>query len=258
MAATSSAFPTEIYERIVEYAYMQLHSQEYITRGACRISSGASTTLRACALTCRAWLRIRRICLYRRLKLTPVSDSGALNHLIATLDASPTLRELVLELEVVWAPRMEQMERDTMCGSHSALSHGDCNSWHSWPVLLAGKLPRLRRVDLMSGSKLPLRHASRAFLRTFNSVVELNLYWHGESSLSEVARWLSSFPQVRCLSLDGTFDDITQEAWQKSPAEPLLPHVRYVSNRRGAVRNPAASAQLLVALTSRIPNLCRP
>ncbi|KAI0374489.1 hypothetical protein BV20DRAFT_511720 [Pilatotrama ljubarskyi] len=191
-----------MYERIIEYACIQLERSPDIVTGDRQISSKAAATLCACALTCRAWLRISRICLYQKLRLTSETDKRTVDSLIASLDANRALRELVRDLWVV-----EARKRDEFRHSPAALSLRGNDYWHSWPALLAGKLPRLRRLNIHYeyNGELALHRACRMLLRQFSTIVELTFQWDAPVPFSSVAKFLASFPRLDRLSLDNPY-----------------------------------------------------
>ncbi|KAI0358847.1 hypothetical protein OH77DRAFT_1111794 [Trametes cingulata] len=192
LTTDSSAFPTEIYERIIWHAYLQLDRNRFFGN-ILRKPSVASSFLCACALTCSTWLPISRICLYRKLTFTSETKQTTLDRLIATLDANHAFRELVVDILAVDFGLLEGEKPPPAVG------------WHSWPALLAGKVPRLRTLRLSFPGGPSMRHYCRRLLRGFTSVVDLTLEWDGLCTFSQVAAYLVPFPNISRLSLDGRY-----------------------------------------------------
>ncbi|KAI0369883.1 hypothetical protein BV20DRAFT_967210 [Pilatotrama ljubarskyi] len=216
MKAHSSAFPTEIYERIVLYASIIVPAPVEPDWYPHQISCETAPVLCACALTCRAWLSISRICLYRKLTITSATKQDTLSRLIATLDADHAFRDLVVELEVVqWH-----------VSDHSHIG------WYSWPALLAGKLPQLRILCFNSYADLSVPRLCRTLFRAFGNVAELTLRWDGPLRFSEVARYLAAFPRLSRLSLRGRSlaHPKPSELYPDPYQVRLLPKVRYLSS----------------------------
>ncbi|KAH9888571.1 hypothetical protein C8Q73DRAFT_190189 [Cubamyces lactineus] len=195
-----SAFPTEIYEEIISWVdHIQPWSLRYheqcITAYQLRRS-----TLYSCSLTCRAWLPTSRTCLYHHLIILSTARIP-FERLVQSLDANPWLRALpeiisVIDThgELATGPQRPESERV-----------GDIS--HTWPVILASKIPKLPclrtlRVTLVGGlSRHPQYVRS---LRMFNSITALSLAWSFSGSLADLLRLITAFPNLRTLSLLAT------------------------------------------------------
>ncbi|KAI0352324.1 hypothetical protein OH77DRAFT_1523378 [Trametes cingulata] len=225
-----SAFPTEIYLLVIEWVYLQSQDPYIWDLSDCQMSTTAAATLCACALTCKAWTSTSRAYLYRKIRITNETHKDTLSRFVASLDANPACRELVLELvikrSVVRSSRKQYPTTDPSPFLHECV---DNHSWHSWPALLAGKLPRLHTLVLDSGPVFSLRHACRSLLRAFTSVKRLVLRWDGAAPFSDIARWSVSFPRIHSLELWGGFDRAPHAEGQKRFQAPNPPQVRYLS-----------------------------
>ncbi|KAI0325683.1 hypothetical protein GY45DRAFT_206594 [Cubamyces sp. BRFM 1775] len=198
--AHPSAFPTEIYERIIGWIgnltqVWSLHAEK-LSMEAYRIKL---TTLYSCALTCRAWLPMSRVCLYHQPTfLSP--NRIPFERLVQTLDAKPWLGNLINALAVI------DNHKSTM---DSKVSDRDCagDISHTWPVILSGRissLPRLCTLHVTLADGLARHPQYIRSMRTIGSAVTtLSLEWYHSGSFADLFRLISAFPNLRTLMLAG-------------------------------------------------------
>ncbi|KAI0926564.1 hypothetical protein AcW1_002478 [Taiwanofungus camphoratus] len=157
------AFPTEIYERIIDFLWSDRRS------------------LLACALTCRAWLpRSRYILFY----CTELWNSDQIRRFCSLVDASPYLAYLVRELNICPYPLAQ------------------FKLFEVFPSALAGKLLSVEslRIGGAHRPKLHLYPISQHFatlMSQFTSVSTLTLGNMEFSSVTDFGRLVCSLP---CLS----------------------------------------------------------
>ncbi|KAL1951760.1 hypothetical protein VTO73DRAFT_909 [Trametes versicolor] len=188
----TSVFPIEIYERVIDHVHYD-YSPYWATKD--EFHQGArmvAKTLCNCALTCADWLPRSRVNIYRRLRLQH-TEYETLTLLVRALDSTLTLQQLVEILEVIATVPDEDVTPPR-------------SIWHTWPVILAGRLPRLRCLGLYTQHILGLHTPSLRTLTAFSTVTELSLHWSGgpEHSCREALKLIAVFPNVRRLTLRGS------------------------------------------------------
>lgn len=189
----TSVFPIEIYERVIDHVHYD-YSPYWATKDEFHQGAHLVTkTLCNCALTCAGWLSRSRVNIYRRLRLQH-TEYETLTLLVLALDSTPALQQLVEILEVIAA-----VPPDEGIAPPRSI-------WHSWPVMLAGRLPRLRCLGLYTQHTLDLHTPSLRTLTAFSTVTELSLHWSGgpEHSCREALKLIAAFSNVRRLTLRGS------------------------------------------------------
>lgn len=196
MSATlvsESVFPTEIYERVIDHIRCDYSPYWATIEEFNQDNYQVVKTLCSCALTCTAWLPRSRVTLYRRLRLHNV-ERVTLTLLVRALDDNPALQQLVEILEVM----------ETVNSTGASPLRG---IWHAWPIMLAGRLPRLRCLGLYSQNPLGLDIPSPRTLTTFATVTELTIHWVGgpwpEQSCENALKLVKGFPRIQRLILRG-------------------------------------------------------
>ena len=176
---SSSVFPVEIYETIIDIVGLDR---------ALAISFPQSdyqhTTLRACCLTCRSWLPRARYHLYTTVLL----NMGMIPTFVSSLSANPANGLLVKKLYVVdhWKYR-------------SALS--------LIPLQFPQRLVNLEHVSLDRPRFGDVHTSFYGQLRKWKSVRSLVLHNAAYSSLDQVVRILTAFPNLRRLESVHSFHE---------------------------------------------------
>ncbi|KAI1784981.1 hypothetical protein LXA43DRAFT_171537 [Ganoderma leucocontextum] len=185
--------PTEVCENIIDMLY-----SEYADDTVENIA-----TLHSCSLVCRDWrVRSQRMLFYK----VQLADGTSLHRLSTILDAAQDLRGYVHGVDLL--------------GYHLQTT---ASIFTLFPVVLAGKLPNLRRIDILhvpQGSTwfprtsdlpakakslpyIPLHPRFPTFLSSFTAVSILRLESTTFRSFSEFARMLHGLPNLETLACDG-------------------------------------------------------
>ena len=186
--------PTEVCENIIDMLYSEITEDTLIN----------ITTLHSCVLVCGAWrVRSQRMLFY----LVQLSDTISFRRLSATLDYGQHLRDYVRHVELT--------------GYHL---HNTTSIFSLFPIVFAGRLPNLERIDVVhlfeardtrfsraSDSPkakflpyIPLHPRFPAFLSSFTAVSELVLNDTTFHSFTEFARMLHGLPnleELTCISV---------------------------------------------------------
>ncbi|KAI0325696.1 hypothetical protein GY45DRAFT_207723 [Cubamyces sp. BRFM 1775] len=189
-----STFPTEIFEEIIlrfgpVHPYLPMEEDGIVERRT-RLS-----TLCSCALTCRAWLPISRMCLYRDLTFIS-SEKASFELLVKSLEANPWLQTLVFGLAI-----LDNDEDFTPSLTQSSTMSDEIS--RSWALMLAGKLPYLRDLTLTLARGLGCHPYFYRSLRTFSNVTSLTLAWKSSGSFHDLLAFLGAFPYLREVMLVG-------------------------------------------------------
>ncbi|KAI0654722.1 hypothetical protein C8Q70DRAFT_467987 [Cubamyces menziesii] len=215
--ASESAFPTEIYEQIIEEIGPNKILLPLLEEGVFDRRTRLST-LCACALTCRAWLPTSRTYLYRQLTFIG-SENTALELLVRSLEANPWLRTLVHDLNVIdsdaeFTPGIIQPPSSVPREPTRDISR-------TWALILAGKLPYVRDMGLALARGLTCHPQFVRSLHTFTAVSSLSLAWKGSGTFQDLLKILTAFSGLRRLLMYGA-------AWTPRGAQKLvLPRDRF-------------------------------
>ncbi|KAI0653642.1 hypothetical protein C8Q70DRAFT_596490 [Cubamyces menziesii] len=225
LPSDASAFPTEIYERIIicvdltcvwslpDCSENPLEPPKNLSIEAHR---GRLSTLYACALACRAWFPASRFALYRDLVFLS-TDRISFERLVQSLNANPWLGMLLHTLSVI--------DNHKTSGTSLPIPTSDCvgDISNTWPVILASKtskLPRLHTLHLTLVDGLTRYPQYIRSMRTLNSVTTLSLAWRSSGSFADLFRLIAAFPNLRTLSLDA-------EHWIPMGSLTVLPPRRF-------------------------------
>ncbi|KAI0708770.1 hypothetical protein C8T65DRAFT_209799 [Cerioporus squamosus] len=166
-------------------------------------------TLRACALTCSAWLARARMQLYGYVYL---ERRAVYTRFARTIHASPELAELVQELR---------------CDLHGQTNPELGWAWH-YPMMNAGKfetplplyvvsgLTNLKKISFEADARIPVPVPLVCFMRSFGvceKLASLTLYSCLYITFDLLAGTVWSFPHVKTIK-------ITQNAWYESQVPP--------------------------------------
>ncbi|GBE88104.1 hypothetical protein BKA93DRAFT_828435 [Sparassis latifolia] len=163
-----SRLPLEVYDYIIDLSREESSDERNYT------------TLRSCALTCRAWLARSQYNLFHTVELNTREQLHAFSKLI---DQSPRLATFVQEL---------------------IIKHPDDNKpfrlMTIFPIVFARKLPRLRSLTLESPyatpSVAPFHRIYFIAIHEFASITDLQLFHVEFRSFSDFARLVSNFPNL--------------------------------------------------------------
>ncbi|KAH9890696.1 hypothetical protein C8Q73DRAFT_793122 [Cubamyces lactineus] len=194
-----SAFPTEIYEQIVQEIGPNRIVLPLMEDGVLDRRTRLST-LCACALTCRAWLPTSRTYLYRQLTFIG-TEKAALELLVRSLEANPWLRTLVYDLNVIdndaeYTPGMVTDQTLSIPEPTRDISR-------TWALILAGKLPYVRDIGLALARGLTCHPQFVRSLHTFTAVASLSLAWKGSGTFQDLLKLLTAFSGLRRLLVYG-------------------------------------------------------
>ncbi|PIL26634.1 hypothetical protein GSI_11300 [Ganoderma sinense ZZ0214-1] len=191
----SPRISTEVCENIIDMLYSNLARDTFHDIGA----------LHSCALVCRAWrVRSQRMLFYK----IQLSDGPSIHRLRAILDAGPHLRGYVHEVTIIG------YYLDTTASVFAI-----------FPAVFAGKLPNLRRVDVVHLNEgtataswyprtshppywakplphIPLHPRFPTFLSSFTAVSYLTLTYTVFRSFSECARMIGAPPSLETLQCE--------------------------------------------------------
>ena len=152
----------------------------------------ALKTLRACALTCRAWTPRTQLHMFRILciRCSP-NTRGDINNFRSLLARAPALTSLVTTVV-------------------AKASKGENSTLHTIPIILPPLLARLTFLRLSGGLFYP---ALRTFpaMRRFTSVTKLSLFGVTFCSPQDLRRTVDSFKALLIL-------EIVNIAWQPRPS----------------------------------------
>ncbi|KAM5545207.1 hypothetical protein V8D89_001318, partial [Ganoderma adspersum] len=186
--------PTEVCENVVDMLF-SWSTKDTLTNIA---------TLHSCALVCQDWrVRSQKSLFY----LVQLSDNVSLHRLSIILDNGPHLRDYVYQIELT--------------GYHL---HNTTSIFTLFPAVFAGKLPNLRRIDVVHYSEtvetrfpktmvspkaksipfIPLHRHFSAVLRSFTTVSELYLIrttFRSFSELLQTIRALTNLEDLVCMSV---------------------------------------------------------
>ncbi|KAH9949194.1 hypothetical protein B0H21DRAFT_730066 [Amylocystis lapponica] len=172
-------FPTEVFERIIDY------SSQIVVGLWWYDTAPDYRTLRACALTCSAWLPRSRYNLLSTVRLTTKSQ---LMTLAQCLSATPHFCHLVRDLRVIYYTR------------------GNVQPLLSFPAVLAHIFPHVTTLTLQSDGRGPIPgHLDTRFTPSFlpisgmTSITELNLIRISFGTPKECAYLVCELPNLRTL-----------------------------------------------------------
>ena len=181
---SSSIFPTEIYENIIDL----IDDREYFKR---------ISTLKNCACTSHAWLPRSRIRLFQLLRLGWVSQAG-LHKILDLWDRLPYLAHSVRELEIKHLVHWRNDNGVVPYAAHCV----------SIPVILAGKLPRLEtlRIDnhIFGAETLAFPRKAIFGLATFTRLRTLDIRNVFFANYGEFHRIVAAFPALLTLRMQIT------------------------------------------------------
>ncbi|KAH9891005.1 hypothetical protein C8Q73DRAFT_702534 [Cubamyces lactineus] len=278
--------PVEVCERIIEHGITSGHGEPWLSPHrqfadlthpdqygtVSQIWYGRTTLplLRACALTCRAWLPKSRACMYRHLVFGK-TEKRALERLVRSIDENPSLRQLVLSFTVLGDGSPSQRPPDISPGRIPDIMH-------TWAYMLSCKLPMLTSIG-MSFTYLRSRLERRMSvlrilptLRSFTTVTSLRLEWYGDRVVSEadLLRLLTAFSNLRKLTLQSDWSYRTPEdgvaipaagPWKKEYALRAMPAITWLSvfniGDRGSVGSCIAMRIIDYLLRATAPTLER-
>ncbi|KAI0653644.1 hypothetical protein C8Q70DRAFT_596665 [Cubamyces menziesii] len=198
--ALPSTFPTEIYERIIQWVSNRTQVRSIqAEKLSLKAYLSRLSTLCSCALTCRAWLPTSRACLYHHLAFFSI-DRISFERLVCSLNAKPWLGTLIVALAVI-------DNHKTTVDSKVSNSERAGDISHTWPIILAGKiskLPHLHTLHLTFADGLA-RHAQymTSLQRIGTTVTTLSFRWYYSGSFADLVRIISVFPNLRTLTLVG-------------------------------------------------------
>lgn len=161
--SSASVFPTEIYERIIDFVASKRSSQYILT---------------ACSLTCRSWFPRSRLHLYSWVAL---SSRSGLGKFVYSLEVNPSNGILVRKLQIDGESSQEWV---------SAL-----------PLTLASRLKKLSKLTLMNIDVSQLHSSFYQHLSSFSSVSVLHLFdiRTGDPPQVPLSRFIQAFPHLRKL-----------------------------------------------------------
>ena len=186
--------PTEVCENIIDMLYSEITEDTLIN----------ITTLHSCVLVCGAWrVRSQRMLFY----LVQLSDIISFRRLSATLDHGQHLRDYVRHIELT--------------GYHL---HNTTSIFSLFPIVFAGRLPNLERIDVVhlfeaqetrfsrtsdppkakSLPYIPLHPRFPAFLSSFATVLELVLNdttFHSFTEFARMLHGLRNLEELTCISV---------------------------------------------------------
>ncbi|KAI8986799.1 hypothetical protein BD414DRAFT_43358 [Trametes punicea] len=206
MHSSSSVFPIEIYEQIIEDIGQE--ALDPIDRSPL-YRSRALKTLWSCALTCRAWVPKSNACLYRQLTFS--QDDVIMRPLLQTLDAHPALRTLVTELTITRRNVTNTTRSSQAAVNASPFTRPDSVRCMLFPIIMAHRFPRLEHLrlnpdgDFYRGEEtrgIIVHRAFLASLRTFRSVVKLSLCRVLFESYPDLEKILFAFPCLEIVALE--------------------------------------------------------
>ena len=174
-ALMTSVFPTEIYERIIDFV------------GEWR---RPYRTLRSCSLTCWAWVPRSRLNLFRCISFASTGSEG-IHRFARLLDEAAHLQLLIQEVKI-------------SMGDHPVGAGPQTReALEILPILLYGKLPTLRtlRLSAINRHALPLSLHPSFFpsLAQFRTVTTLVLYHVTFARSADFVRTVASLPRLRTL-----------------------------------------------------------
>ena len=242
--------PTEVCESIIDMLYVPNRTLDTLENIA---------TLHSCALVCRDW-RVRS---QRRLFETVHLSNGTSFHRLATiLDTARHLRDYVYDIKLI--------------GYHL---HNTTSIFALFPAVFAGKLPNLKRVDVVhlddadetwfprtpdppkarSLPYIPLHSRFPRFLSSFAAMSELVLQKTTFFSFTEFARMLHSLPnleELTCVSVrwntpGGPYPsaDFTKKSdAQRNVLPPFAPNLRMLEVRAATVTIRCGMTIMIVSL----------
>ncbi|KAH9888562.1 hypothetical protein C8Q73DRAFT_710720 [Cubamyces lactineus] len=196
---SESRFPIEIYEEIIRWVHLLFGLPPRLSIEERQIKLSA---LRSCALTCRAWLPVSRACLYSNCTLYD-EDKTSLDYLVRSLDANPWLRTLVTQLDIHITFITTRAKPDSPSGHHSTSYKPSDLILDTWPLILAGKLPRLNTLHVALTVNLTRHPQSIRSMQTFSAVTTLSLDWRDSTTSADLVRVLAVFPNLQSVSLTG-------------------------------------------------------
>lgn len=183
---SSLHIPVEVCENIIDMLYSHNPAD----------TINETIALHSCALVCRAWrVRSQKVLFYK----VQLFDSPSFHKLAATLNTGRHLRDYVHEIGLI--------------GFHL---HTTISIFALFPVVFAGKLPNLQRMDVVNLHKnspthwprkpdppklkslphIPLHPRFQAFLSTFTAVSVLYLGATTFRSFTEFVRMLHCLPNL--------------------------------------------------------------
>lgn len=192
---TSWTIPTEVCERIID----DIAAPSGVLESR-RIYSmdKALDTLKACALTCRAWKPRAQYYLFRIMRIDCSVDSlEGVNDIVFFLNTNTTIRSRVQTLTA------------------KGRKHDEPSTLHLLPIKLPRHIHGITQLRLGDG-QLFLPPSTFPSLRHFVSITDLTLAKVTFCSLADVRRTLSSFLAVKVLQLRN-IGWANQDASQKVP-----------------------------------------
>lgn len=175
-----TSLPVEVCERIIDIVAEQSH---FVHPGSAYRYADALNTLRACALTCRAWAFRSQMHLFRMLRIycAPGKDGGV-EDIIKLIEARPAL---LSRIEFVTA-RGDGESTDT--------------TLHLLPLKLPGHINGVQKLRMGYGRFCP-HHGVFPAMRQFTSVSQLTLSSITFLSQADLRQTLNSFVALEDLRL---------------------------------------------------------
>ena len=182
--------PTEVCENIIDMLF-SFNTRETLTNIA---------TLHRCALVCRAWrVRSQRMLFYK----VQLSDNTSFHRLTTIVNEAPHLRSYVYHMQLT-----------------GYYLHNTTSIFSLFPAVFAGKLPNLKRMDVVHFSEtmemefpkttvslkakstpyIPLHRQFSALLLSFTAISTLYLEHTTFRSFSELPRMICALPNLQQFS----------------------------------------------------------